>query len=222
MADCDSKTCRVCGLVLPLDSFYRASGNLDGLQKKCKSCHNKDTSARYRKTHAPESPIKQCAYCGKDFYRPVTNPPLSNVRHCSFECRFWSKVDKTGGPDACWPWTAGQSHGYGTIKRGETNLVASRVAYEMTKGPIPGDTLACHTCDNPLCCNPDHIFLGAHQDNMDDRMAKGRYYVKTTKSDRSAWARAFMTGKKRPPEVREKMRLALENWRKTKTLLRPP
>lgn len=221
MADANSKACRVCGVVLPLDRFYRASGNTDGLQKTCKSCHCADTLARYRKKNPDlPSPIAQCAHCGKDFHRPVMNPPRGNVRHCSLECRFWSKVDKSGGSDSCWPWTAGQSRGYGVIGHDGKSLVASRVAYELTKGVIPSGMLACHTCDNPLCCNPDHIFVGEHQDNMDDRMAKGRYYVKSTKAERAEWSRRSATGRKKSPEAKEKMRLALENWRRSKTQVR--
>lgn len=90
--------------------------------------------------------------------------------------RFWSKVDMSGGPDACWPWTKGlKSSGYGQFRvaMGESPRVASRVAWALTFGDA-GMFSVLHRCDNPPCCNPAHLFLGTQQDNMDDMLAKGR------------------------------------------------
>ena len=49
-----------------------------------------------------------------------------------------------------------------------------RLVYELMRGPIPEGMLACHSCDVPSCCNPDHIFLGTEQDNAVDAVRKGR------------------------------------------------
>ncbi len=89
--------------------------------------------------------------------------------------RFWSKVDKNGD---CWIWTASRSKkGYGRIglgSRKEGVALAHRVAYELSIGPIPEGLDVLHSCDNPPCCNPGHLFLGTQQDNMADKIAKGR------------------------------------------------
>ena len=91
------------------------------------------------------------------------------------ETRFWSKVDRTAGPDACWPWVARVgAGGYGVIRFGSKHRRAHRVAYELAHGPIPTDLFVCHTCDNPRCCNPRHLWLGSPGDNMADRDSKGR------------------------------------------------
>jgi hypothetical protein len=91
------------------------------------------------------------------------------------EDRFWSKVDKSGGPDACWPWIAGkQQQGYGVFSRDGKSANAHRVAFDLANGPIPAGLFVCHTCDNPPCCNPAHLFSGTHSDNMRDKVAKGR------------------------------------------------
>ena len=93
----------------------------------------------------------------------------------TIEDRFWNKVSKT---ENCWNWTAsiqGQNgYGYFRISKKEGCTVAHRFSYELANGAIPSGMLVCHTCDNPLCVNPAHLFLGTHRDNALDREKKNR------------------------------------------------
>lgn len=77
------------------------------------------------------------------------------------------------GLSSCMYWT-GSIHkaGYGVY--GKKSKYAHRLTWELANGPIPDGLHALHKCDVPMCCNPDHIFLGTHQDNMIDMDKKGR------------------------------------------------
>lgn len=91
----------------------------------------------------------------------------------TLESRFWSKV-KRGDPADCWMWTGARAHGYGRIRTiGKRFCRAHRLAYALAHGD-PGPLLVCHRCDNPLCVNPAHLFLGTVQDNNLDRDTKHR------------------------------------------------
>jgi hypothetical protein len=94
----------------------------------------------------------------------------------SLKDRFWSRVQKAGS--SCWLWTGTlNGSGYGVLGaggRGGKLLRAHRVAWEFHKGPIPDGLHCLHRCDNPRCVNVDHLFLGTNQDNIADRVRKGR------------------------------------------------
>jgi len=95
-------------------------------------------------------------------------PPLAE--------RFWAKVNTSG---ECWQWTGSvRTTGYGQFGWPDGSpRQAHRVAWELTYGEIPDDLFVCHHCDNKLCVNPDHLFLGTQLDNMRDMRSKGRAAV---------------------------------------------
>lgn len=87
--------------------------------------------------------------------------------------RFESFVTRGLGP--CWLWMGGVTHnGYGRFKFEGKTRRAHRYSFVQHRGEIPRGYDVLHSCDTPSCVNPDHLFLGTHQDNMIDRSAKGR------------------------------------------------
>jgi len=104
---------------------------------------------------------------------------------------FWSNV-QVGTPDECWPWLAARfprGYGYTIIRR--KNIQAHRLAYVLSHNTeISSDIVIRHRCDNPSCCNPNHLLPGTHLDNVRDRQSRGRqakgdrcHFTKLTPAD---------------------------------------
>jgi hypothetical protein len=129
-----------------------------------------------------------CETCSADFFTTPGCFARGFARFCSRACRkadtakrgvdrFWSKVDRSGGPDACWPWTGEVGHhGYGRFSLGTQAYRAHRMAWHLTTGQtLTPDVIIRHVvCDKPICCNPSHLAPGSQQDNVADRVLKQR------------------------------------------------
>lgn len=145
---------------------------------------------------------KVCIGCGTTFvrHRLPSGPLLSNSTwkkqvYCSHLCHVqrrprikrwdWElsleeSLRKWVVPldeDQCWLWSGpqrGVRSKYGTFNRQKVRWSAHRAAWVIENGEIPKGLYVCHHCDTPLCCNPKHMFLGTHDDNMADMTMKGR------------------------------------------------
>ncbi len=123
--------------------------------------------------------MKICKHCGKEFL------PHKKARHsyCSDYCRFWDNVD-IRKPDECWQWRMHKIYtGYGYFTLKNRPIRTNRISWIFSYGDIPDGLFVLHHCDNPSCCNPNHLFLGTQMDNMHDMISKGHKVVKTGSSN---------------------------------------
>lgn len=158
----------ITGLGWCLDARYIAVGSTRYDLLAWHRCHNKRCC---NPNHIQVGTREEKILDG--FYVTVHNGPIPELTDADRD-RFWSKVD-IQDQDDCWPWLDFLSvkNKYGVFYISAVKFLAHRVAYSLALGN-PRSKLVCHSCDNPSCCNPEHLWLGTSLDNILDMIAKGR------------------------------------------------
>jgi hypothetical protein len=113
-----------------------------------------------------------CSHGGRLFERKNGG----REKQCSTACRFWSKVGRAESGCWEWQWSVFKQTGYGQFALdSKTPVNAHRMSWELVNGTVPSGSFVLHKCDNRKCVNPEHLFLGNQQDNMEDMAKKGRH-----------------------------------------------
>jgi len=119
---------------------------------------------------ASNNHTKICKKCNQ----PVPTISGSHGKYCSLICRLWAKIE-IGQQKECWEWKGAKDRlDYGRFSINRKMYGAHRTIYGICYGEIPYNLEVCHKCDNPSCCNPSHLFLATHADNMKDMVKKNR------------------------------------------------
>lgn len=175
------KTCIKCRLDKDEEQFYFYGKEKKGRINTCKSCHkeimtkwqneNPDKCKQaWTKFNRKRNKGRICKHCGRQ-YKIATAQ-----EGCSTYCRFQLGHQKK--ENGCWEWIKGKvgkkKQQYGGIWIAKKHRKASHISYELYKGEITSGMMVLHTCDNSVCVNPDHLYLGTHQQNMNDMNQRGR------------------------------------------------
>ena len=172
--------CKNCSVVLTEENVSWANKKIGKRRSMCKPCRSKETVS-YQKNNKParrEYANKYARNIGKVKQYPcLTCSALCYKKYakafCSDKCRFMSYVNMT---ESCWLWIGTKNRsGYGKLSFLDNNHdTAHRVSYKLFNGPIIDNLFVCHTCDNPSCVKPDHLWLGTALENKMDQINKSR------------------------------------------------
>ena len=124
--------------------------------------------------------------------------------------RFWSKIDKKG-EDECWNWLASYRGFYGQFWVNGNMIKSHRYAYEIIFGKIPEGMCVLHKCDNPKCCNPEHLFLGTQEDNIHDACIKVRGHFRLNWRKVNEVRELYKTGKYTQRQLVKLLSISLSN-----------
>jgi hypothetical protein len=132
--------------------------------RDCKECRKKYLHQKWLERNKKTCPICKIEH------------NIGSCQECSDKCKILNRHLKING---CWEWQGKLSNdGYGsfqeTIDGKKIEVRSHRRSFEIFKGHIPEEMQVCHSCDNPSCCNPDHLWLGTAKENTQDSFKKGR------------------------------------------------
>ena len=147
----------------------------------CGTCHRPKSVHRCGAQH--RTVVVQCPTCKELFPTIPSELARGSGIYCGRKCygeakraealaRFDSRLIETASGCREWPGPR-LSNGYGHTTSGNRGHLTHRLAWELAHGPIPPGMNVCHKCDNPPCCNVEHLFLGKALDNVNDKIAKG-------------------------------------------------
>ena len=117
--------------------------------------------------------VRAWGLCDTCYHKEVYHGRIVPQKQKPMEQRFLANIIKH--ENDCWEWR-GQidKHGYGRIKRHSKSILAHRLSYELNKAIIPKNKMICHTCDNPKCVNPEHLYVGDAKTNRQDCINRNR------------------------------------------------
>lgn len=197
--DKKTRVCNRCKEEKPYARLVKSYDNKIGYRKFCKQCRNAELRA--------QRGFNNGLGFSKEKWRPLQE-------------RFLERVSKT---ENCWIWNGSVSKGYGRMKVDNKVYSAHRLSFKLFKGKIPKNRIICHTCDNPKCVNPEHLYAGTPQTNSDDKFYRGRqrYNPPCLKGEDNGFSKLdtktihkIRNEKGAPKDIAEKFGLSLSHVRR--------